>query len=169
MEEGTRGGELGEVAVAAGDQMPVVDVEEGGQRVAADLVERVRGSKEPGIEGDDRQDRQQRRKEAADAMAPEPQQPDATMLTELRHQEPRDQKAGEDEEHVDSEESPRSPRQPPVEADDQRDAEGSNAIERRDANHVRLRILALRLFGNLRRQGHGCHQPMLRGFLDLMI
>ena len=142
MEERPRCGELGEVPVVASDEVPVVDVEERGDRIASDLSEGVGSAEQPGEERDCGQDCKQGREEPPDPMPPEAQQRDAAVLTELGDQEAGDQEAREDEEDVHAQEAAGCPGQPAVEAEHQDDPERPDAVEGWDADDALLGILA---------------------------
>ena len=119
--------------------MPVVEVEQGGQGVATQLGQSVRGCEEVAVQDDSDQHDEKSGHQAPHPMPPESGEADAGVLAVLGHQETGDQEAGKDEEDVDAEEPSACPREPTVKEEDQDNAEGPDAVQGGDASEMRLR------------------------------
>ena len=85
------------------DGVPVGDVEQRGQPVAADLPELVRVGEHEGEHDDAGQQPGQRGQQPAGPAGPEPAEVDAALLPPLGQQQRADQEAGQHEEQVDAE------------------------------------------------------------------
>ena len=130
--EQRRGLELFEVGLVAEDEVPVGEVEERGERVAAQRVDPVRL--------DDRRDDHRHRDEDADRRQqaprppqPEPADPDVAAAPVLAEQERGDQVAADHEEDVDAEEAARHPADARVVEED---GEHGDRPQRVDPRHV---------------------------------
>ena len=124
--------ELVEVGLLVEDEVPVGDVGERGDRVAAQGVDPV------GLDdrGDDHRHRDQdadRGQQAARAPDPEPPEPDVSAAAVLGEQQRGDQVAADHEEDVDAEEPPRHPPDARVVEED---GEHGDRPQRVDAGHV---------------------------------
>ncbi len=133
--EEARPPELFEVRGVGEDEVPVGEVEERGEGVAAGLVDLVR----VGDRRDDHRHRDQhadRGEEAAGAADPEAGELDLAGAAELAQEQRGDQVAADDEEDVDAEEAARQPAEARVVAEDGEHGERPHRVDPRHVGEV---------------------------------
>ena len=122
--------------------MPVREIEQARDPVAAQRVELGRGRQHRRVQRDGAEHDEQCREQAARPPGPEPGQADAAVPPPLRQQQRRDEEARQDEEDVDSEEPARRPSGAEVVRDDRRHRERAQAVERRLVANAAVRFHA---------------------------
>ena len=130
-----------EVGLLREDLVPVVDVEERGDRVAA-RPHGVRGQEDRRHERGDGDDQERGRQQAARAPEPELEQVDAAGGRALGDQQRRDQEAAEHEEHVDAEEPARRDRHAAVVEQHRADRDRADTVEGGDVRQSAVLLTA---------------------------
>ena len=133
------------------DQVPVLDVEDRGDRLAPKLRDRV-GEEEQGVEGDHPHHQEEGRQEPPRTAEVEPPEPDVVVLAPVAEEQAGDQVAADHEEDVNAEEAAGHPlhvavieehgndreRPQPIErgyVPDSRQARGDDAVRRNGSGH----------------------------------
>ena len=122
------GGEV-EVVPPAGDEVPVGHVEQGRQRVEAEVGELAGGGEDLGVDGHPDEHDQEGRQQPAGPAGPELAEPDAHPLGPLAQEERGDEESRQYEEDVDAEETPAGQRRPPVVQHDAQHGDGPQPVE----------------------------------------
>ena len=124
-----RGGELGEVILAGGNEMPVGAVEERPEDVVAAHPEGVGRRRRADPDCQDEEHQEERGQQPPGAPEPERNQIDPAGSGVLGQQQTRDEIARKDEEHVHAQEAAADPAVAEVVSDDGHDSHRSDAVE----------------------------------------
>ena len=147
-----------EVRLVGEDLVPVRDVAERRERVAAQLVQLDRPGRRARVHRDRGDDEDHGREEAPGAPRPERPQVDALRGPPFAEQQARDQEAAEDEERVDAEVAAARPRDVAVVEQDRDDGEGAQPVERRHVRQAAARVVGPRV---TRRRAHAPAIPLV--------
>ena len=145
-----------EVREVAEDEEPVLDVEQRGDHLAAELVEHV-GEEEDRVQRHHEEHGEERREQSTGPAVPEPLEADAVGLLVVGQQQARDQVAADHEEDVDAEEPAGDPALVGVVEQHRDDRERAQAVERRDVAESRRGVLGRDSF----RCCHSGHLPIV--------